>query len=181
MTGRIFYVRGPSGAGKDSLLDYVRERLGRQARVLFAHRYITRPPGGNENHISLSEAEFAARLRAGLFAFSWASHGFHYGIGIEIDLWTNAGFDVVVNGSREAYATLPQGREVLGVLITASTSTLRKRLLARGRESVEMIEARLARSHALEVATHAFAIANDGPLDEGGDALLDVLTSAPRA
>ncbi len=178
MTGRIFYVMGASGVGKDSLLGYVRGRVRSSDRILFAHRYITRPAGGNENHVALSEPEFTRRLQAGLFCFSWASHGFRYGIGIEIDFWTKAGFDVVINGSREAYAAARMERPVEGVLITASHDTLRDRLVARGRESERDVEARLARSATFAVPSDVRAISNDGPLEHAGNALLEVLRAS---
>lgn len=100
--GKLFYVIGPSDSGKDSLLRYARARLGPVSRVVFAHRYITRPVDVNgENHVALTKAEF------GLLAMHWRSHGHRYGIGREIDLWLAKGCQVVVNGSREY---LPQAR-----------------------------------------------------------------------
>lgn len=66
---------GPSGAGKDSVLGYLREQLPAGRPVIFAHRYITRPAdAGVENHVALSPAEFRLRREAGLLCFSWDSH-----------------------------------------------------------------------------------------------------------
>lgn len=74
--GALFYVVGASGSGKDSLLRYGRERLAGDPGVVFAHRYITRPVElHGENHVALAEPEFDARLKAGLFAMHWDSHG----------------------------------------------------------------------------------------------------------
>lgn len=145
---RLVYVMGPSGSGKDTLMNTVRAQLPPDAPVLFAHRYITRPAdAGGENHVALSRAEFDLRLRHDLFALHWESHGFAYGIGREIDLWLECGCTVVMNGSREA---LPQVirhyPEPLPVLINVPEAILRERLLARGRESSEAIEARLERA-----------------------------------
>ncbi len=57
MHGRLFYVVGASGAGKDSLIEYARNALGSRDAVVFAHRYITRPPTARgENHVALSAA-----------------------------------------------------------------------------------------------------------------------------
>ncbi len=96
--GQLFYVIGPSGSGKDTLMQYAREKLG-SAKCVFAHRYITRLPElVGENHIHLSEAEFAAKEKQGFFAMQWDSHGLRYGIGKEINLWLAQGFNVVVNG-----------------------------------------------------------------------------------
>ncbi|MFO0123294.1 MAG: phosphonate metabolism protein/1,5-bisphosphokinase (PRPP-forming) PhnN, partial [Inhella sp.] len=73
MNGRLIYVMGPSGSGKDSLLRQARDTLAQQpgglARVCFAHRDITRPVGMHaENQIALRAAEFPARCRAGVVA-----------------------------------------------------------------------------------------------------------------
>ncbi|OGB24807.1 MAG: hypothetical protein A3I66_02575 [Burkholderiales bacterium RIFCSPLOWO2_02_FULL_57_36] len=96
MTTSLIYVVGASGSGKDSLMDYGRERLADVSGVLFAHRYITRRAhAGGENHVSLSLQEFTARNKAGLFAMHWNSHGHEYGVGIEINQWLAKGITVV--------------------------------------------------------------------------------------
>ncbi len=68
----LVLVVGPSGAGKDSLLQTAREAFRCDPRIGFARRVITRPadPDG-ENHEPVSEAEFTARD----FALSWSAHG----------------------------------------------------------------------------------------------------------
>jgi ribose 1,5-bisphosphokinase len=118
MAGTLIYLIGPSGSGKDTLINLVRQQLGQECDVCFAHRYISRPASaGGENHVALTEGEFLARQRAGLFAMSWASHGCHYGIGIEINQWLAKGLTVVLNGSRgyldSALKDYPELRPVL--------------------------------------------------------------------
>lgn len=57
MTGKLIWLMGASGSGKDSLLTELRQR--EQTQLLVAHRYITRAASaGSENHIALSEQEF---------------------------------------------------------------------------------------------------------------------------
>ena len=88
MAGALVYVMGPSGAGKDSVLERARALLSADLPIAFAHRYITRPADvGGENHVALSRAEFALRRAHGLFAFHWHAHGNDYGIGQEIHAW----------------------------------------------------------------------------------------------
>ena len=107
MPGKLIWLVGPSGSGKDSLLAALRQR--EHPQLLVAHRYITRPhQAGCENHIALSEHEFFTRAERNLFALSWHANNNYYGVGVEIDLWLHAGFDVVANGSR---AHLAQARE----------------------------------------------------------------------
>jgi ribose 1,5-bisphosphokinase len=178
--GRLYYVMGPSGVGKDSVLGWVRAH-GVSHDVLCAHRYITRPAdAGGENHVALSEAEFVSRAHRGLFALTWRAHGLHYGIGREIEHWLERGVTVLVNGSRDAY---PQACErfpaLQPVVITASSETIAARLTARGRESDADIAARLARCDAYQAPRGALVIHNDGSLNDAGDMLLKAITQ-PR-
>ena len=142
MKGRLIYVVGPSGAGKDSLLHFAREHVAGTS-VVFAHRYITRETGHNENHIALTREEFTARSAQGLFALEWSSHELHYGIGIEIDAWLERGCTVVVNGSRAYLARALKRYQHLEVVhIHAAPHILAQRLSTRGRETAEQVAAR---------------------------------------
>lgn len=175
-SGRLFYVVGPSGSGKDSLLAYARSRLS-SSPIVFARRYITRTAHrGAENHSVLNEAEFLQHLRRGGFALHWSSHGYMYGIGTEIDQWLARGRDVVVNGSRE-YLAEARARypDLKLVWIEASPALLRTRLAARGREDDDSIERRLQRAAAFAPPPDALRIANEGSLHEAGNKLIDAL------
>jgi ribose 1,5-bisphosphokinase len=179
MKGRLFYIVGASGAGKDSLIRYARNKLGVHDAVVFAHRYITRAPdAGGENHVALSASEFTLRERNGLFALAWQSHGYHYGVGIEIDQWLERSLDVVVNGSR-GYLAVARARyaELSVVWINAKPQVLAARLQRRGRESGSQIIGRLARAArpAVSPPPDALQISNDGPLEQAGDRLVAML------
>ncbi|WP_322011452.1 phosphonate metabolism protein/1,5-bisphosphokinase (PRPP-forming) PhnN [Paraburkholderia sp. J12] len=177
MKTRLIYVMGPSGAGKDSLLGFARARLAAEG-VVFAHRYITRLESGGENHIALTEPEFEARSRSGLFALQWGSHALRYGVGVEIDQWLALGCTVVVNGSRayvgEALARYPQ---MALVHVEAVHSVLAARLASRGRETPAQIAERLARQAPFEVpaAASITRIDNSGRLEDAGEAFVEVV------
>jgi ribose 1,5-bisphosphokinase len=189
--GTLFYVIGPSGAGKDSLMTYAREQLAGQSPeqqpgrssgqkpVLFAHRYITRPmDAGGENHVCLTVSEFLTRQTLGLFALHWQSHQNHYGIGAEIITWMNAGANVVVNGSREYLPTASERfPEMKVILIEVSPDVLRHRLTERGRESPAEIETRIARSQQIAPVSHPnlIRLSNDAPLVESGGRFVALL------
>ena len=147
MAAKLIYVMGPSGAGKDSVIQYARSKLGAAHPVLFAHRYITRPLGEDiENYVALTENEFAQRKQGGLFAFDWEAYGLGYALGIEIRAWQDAGFSVVVDGSRAhfmRYASVLH--DAVPILITASVEALRARLIGRRREDSAAIKRRLER------------------------------------
>jgi ribose 1,5-bisphosphokinase len=176
MNGRLVYIVGPSGSGKDSVIDYARSHLPAGSNVVFAQRTITRPAtAGGEKHIAATVPEFGQLLEAGAFAMHWRANDLYYGIGREIFEHLDAGRTVVVSGSRQhlphARAAFPQ---LQVVLVTAAFETLKARLAARGREDAAGIERRLNRAAALELMAggDAFVIRNDGRLAEAGDKLL---------
>ncbi len=180
--GKLFYVIGPSGSGKDSLMRYARERLAGNPWAVFAHRYITRPVElQGENHVALTEREFDGRLAAGLFAMHWTSHGLRYGIGREINLWLAKGCHVVMNGSREY---LDEARrcypELIAVLVTVSPAVLEARLRERGRETDEQINRRLDRAkHFPQAGGRVEVIENNAALHEAGERFLALLENVP--
>lgn len=161
---RLIWLTGASGSGKDSLLGALRESL--PANLVIAHRYITRAAdAGGENHVALSEPEFARRAAAGLFTLSWQAHGYHYGIGIEVEAWLARGQNVLVNGSR---LHLPQaqqrfGGQLLPLCLQVSPEVLEARLRRRGRESEAEIRQRLARAAQPQPAG-VLLLNNDGAL-----------------
>ncbi|MFC4525510.1 phosphonate metabolism protein/1,5-bisphosphokinase (PRPP-forming) PhnN [Dyella halodurans] len=175
--GRLYYVMGPSGADKDSVLGWVRDN-GPSHAVVCAHRYITRPAhGGGELHVALSAEEFERRERRGLFALTWQAHGLRCGLGKEIEHWLRQGVNVLVNGSREAFP-LARARfnDMVPVLITASRESIARRLMARGGETPEQIEERLARHDNYVAPGDALTIVNEGCLPEAGAALLSAVS-----
>jgi ribose 1,5-bisphosphokinase len=179
--GRLIYLVGASGAGKDSVLARMRTLLQPTDRIIVAHRYITRAAdAGGENHVALSPPEFLQRRDAGCFALHWQSHGLHYGIGREVELWLALGMRVVVNGSRAHVGRLAEycpSAEV--VEIAASEPVIRHRLRARGRESEAAIEARLARNRALADCSAALRIVNESCVDDAAWALLAWVRGVP--
>ncbi|MFK3817704.1 phosphonate metabolism protein/1,5-bisphosphokinase (PRPP-forming) PhnN [Pseudomonas sp. NPDC089407] len=153
-TGRLIFLIGPSGSGKDSLIDASREQLA-AAGVEIARRVITRSAEakGEAAH-GVSAEQFATLLAQGAFAMHWQANGLDYGIPLQVDQWLQAGRAVLVNGSR---AYLAQARRryphLLAVLVEVRPEVLRQRLLARGRESAEEVEQRLARNAGLQTTT----------------------------
>jgi ribose 1,5-bisphosphokinase len=177
-SGRLVYLMGASGSGKDSVLNHARARLDGRYDVLIAHRYVTRPTQlGHENYVSLSAGEHDLRRDRGLFLMDWSAHGIRYAVGIEVSIWLSHGMVVVMNGSRAhlpAAAACQPG--MLPILIDVPFACLRQRLLARGRESAAEIDARLERAGALTVTHPALVrIDNTGPLELAGDRLSEIL------
>jgi len=144
--GLFMFVVGPSGAGKDSLIDGARAVLDPN-HYCFARRTITRPAEAvGEDHEACSTEEFNARVAAGQFLASWHAHGLSYGLPVSLLDNIFAGQHVIANGSRNLVAELAAKIPSFVLIeITASAGILAQRLAARGRESQEDIAKRLNR------------------------------------
>lgn len=181
MTTDLIYIMGPGGAGKDTLLNELRCHGQVEPPIVIAHRYVTRDAeAGGEHPIHLPLPAFRERERLGCFALSWSRAGIHYGIGREIDVWLAEGINVVVNGSRAALsqASARYGERLHPVLLQLPPATQRARLLARGREDTEAVNARIARDQALHIPSHPRLTTLDAtlPPDTMAARLVDQLT-----
>ncbi|MGL4324477.1 MAG: phosphonate metabolism protein/1,5-bisphosphokinase (PRPP-forming) PhnN [Beijerinckiaceae bacterium] len=168
--GILFIVVGPSGAGKDTLMDGARQHLAHDQRFHFARRTITRSvDAGGENHQASSETEFLARKKAGEFLVTWQAHGLSYGLPATVGDMLSQGQHVIANGSRAALAELQRLVPRMVVLrIIAPLDILAQRLLARGRENSNDVNARLARADmGVNAAFECIDVINDGSAEEG--------------
>jgi ribose 1,5-bisphosphokinase len=179
MNQRLVYVIGPSGAGKDTVLHELRLLWPWSDSAHWARRTITRPTRvGDEQHESVDPNTFDILRRNGAFAMHWTANALSYGIrhrelaALQLGRW------VFVNGSR---AWLPQllrrWPRATVVYIGARPDILADRLIARGRESVEAVTARLARQTPLSLPRDAIEIDNSGELAEAVAALERALRS----
>ncbi|OYU19198.1 MAG: phosphonate metabolism protein/1,5-bisphosphokinase (PRPP-forming) PhnN [Rhodobacteraceae bacterium PARR1] len=167
MTGAVFAVVGPSGAGKDTLIAAARQT---RPDLVIVRRVITRPESaGGEDFYGVSEAEFEARRARGEFALHWRAHGLRYGIPqAQVDL-RDEGHPVVFNGSRAALERAVEVMPGLRVIrVCAPSAVLMERLLARGRESREEIAERIQRaSYDIPAGLPVVDVRNDGSLADG--------------
>ncbi|GAB4352249.1 MAG: phosphonate metabolism protein/1,5-bisphosphokinase (PRPP-forming) PhnN [Kiloniellaceae bacterium] len=182
-TGRLILVVGPSGAGKDSLIEGARAALAGHPQFVFARRIITRPSDpGSEDHATLSEAEFERQRAAGAFFLSWDAHGLSYALPGSIADDLAAGRTVIANVSR-AVIDVARGKHAATtvVVVTAPPAVLARRLAARGREDAADIEARLARAAAPPSGPGVVTIVNDSTLDSAVARFLAVLKAPAEA
>ena len=159
MAGDLFVVVAPSGAGKTSL---VHRLLGVETGIRLSVSHTTRAPregevDGREYHF-VSRSAFEAMIAAGDFLEHANVYGNYYGTSrkwIESEL---AGeHDVLLEidwqGAMQLRKLFPR---LVGIFILPpSIGELRRRLTARGKDSAEVIERRMASareeiSHVLE-------------------------------
>jgi guanylate kinase len=159
MAGDLFVVVAPSGAGKTSLVNRL---LGVETGIRLSVSHTTRAPregevDGREYHFVSREA-FEAMIAAGDFLEHANVYGNYYGTSrrwIEAEL---AGeHDVLLEidwqGAMQLRKLFPR---LVGIFILPpSLAELRRRLTARGKDSAEVIERRMASareeiSHVLE-------------------------------
>lgn len=169
----LILIVGPSGAGKDTLINRVRDMVGEHGAFRFVRRVITRPGDlGEEDHESATVQAFELREQAGDFALSWRAHGLHYGIPADICFDLAKGRVVVANVSRAVVAEAAAQFPVGVVEITARPELLEERLQQRGREDAEDVARRLSRAIEVPVPVQRVEVTNDGSPEEGGRKLL---------
>ncbi|MBK1781939.1 phosphonate metabolism protein/1,5-bisphosphokinase (PRPP-forming) PhnN [Advenella sp. WQ 585] len=150
MAGKLVYMVGPSGSGKDSLLQALENGLPDDCIIM--KRVITRPensPGEVADSVSMQVFE---QIEAeGGFSMSWRANGLAYGIPKDLDRHLAEGKTVLVNGSRSYCTHVSQlYPDVIIVLVAVKPELLRQRLVNRGRESLQEITLRLERNSCFE-------------------------------
>jgi ribose 1,5-bisphosphokinase len=176
--GVMIAVVGPSGAGKDSLLNFARARYRDDPDIGFVQRLVTRPAdGATEDHVPITPEEFHTKESQGAFAVSWGAHGLRYGIPIETVAEVAAGRILLANGSRAALDRFHAAYPDLAVLeITARPEVIAARLAGRGRESAQEIEKRLARDAGdWRPDCRHIRIDNSGALDDAASRLFEAI------
>lgn len=164
-SGRLIAVVGPSGVGKDSVMDGLRAAC---QGLRIVRRTITRAPGlGGEDYEAVSDAQFADMVQNQAFCVHWPAHDLHYGIPADVLTDTQNGLSCIANFSRSALLQANQVFDDLVVLnLTADPDTLALRLAGRGRESAEDIAKRLKQAgKPLPDGLNIVTIANDGALE----------------
>ena len=176
MKGRLIAVVGPSGVGKDSVMEGMVRAC---PDLMLVQRVITREAGaGGEDFEHVSEAEFQDRVHDGAFALHWQAHGLFYGVPREITAALSSGTSLLVNLSR---AVLPEAQMLFPgfcvLHLTAPREVLAQRLADRGRESADVIDLRLERAgfELPEGLRQVIEIANTGMIDETVEQALSAL------
>ncbi len=180
MSGNLFIVSAPSGAGKSSLVTALLEK---DPAIRLSVSYTTRPPRPGEvdgvHYHFIGMAAFQERLGRGEFLESAEVYGNYYGTSqpwIEAEM--ASGRDILLEidwqGAAQVRRLMPEAVSIF--ILPPSLEALRFRLEGRGTDSAEVIAKRMAAarediSHALEFD---YLVVND----EFDVALADLLAIA---
>jgi len=148
--GLAFIVSGPSGAGKNSVIDRVLEEV---PRLVYSISCTTRPRRDHEidgeDYVFIEHDEFVRRVEEGEFV-EYVTYLDHlYGTSkSQIDRMIKGGNDVILNidveGARRVRRSgLGRADAVFVFLVPSSLAKLRDRLAQRGTETEEQITDRL--------------------------------------
>ena len=149
--GILFVISAPSGAGKTTLVDALRQT----PNFVYSVSCTTRAPRGGEiegeDYQFLSDADFRGRVKAGDFLEHAQVHGDFYGT-LRKPVVTNLknGVDVLIDIDTQGAAAIrncddPFVRQALTdvFIMPPDLEELRRRLMKRGTETAQQIDSRL--------------------------------------
>ena len=178
--GHVFVITGPSGVGKGTLIRGLLERVpGLELSVSAT----TRPPRPGErdgvDYHFLGGEEFDRRVANGEFVEHARYSGHKYGTlrsELERRMAEAAGLvlEIEVQGARQIRAAMPETVQVF--IAPPSVEALRARLVGRGTDAPEDVEARLATAlEELEAEREfAYVVVNDR-LEQATEELADIV------
>jgi ribose 1,5-bisphosphokinase len=176
MVGGFVLVVGPSGAGKDTLLQLARQELAAYPQFVFPRRLVTRSSSVWEEHDSIDHADFEQGVVDGEFTLAWRAHGHGYAIPGSCLGEAADGRIIICNVSRTVVgAARKELPNVSVVEITAPREVLAARLVGRGRRDDADLGARLERSRAIPPLEVDLTIVNDQAPHEGARLLINFL------
>ena len=149
--GILFVISAPSGAGKTTLVDALRQTSEFVYSVSCTTRAARAGEVGGEDYRFLSNEEFNTRAKAGEFLEHATVHGHHYGTLLKpiVENLMN-GIDVLIDIDIQGAANIRRHkdefvRQALAdvFIMPPDLDELRRRLTKRGTETAQQIESRL--------------------------------------
>ena len=152
MLAKLIIFSAPSGSGKSTIINYL---LGQNLNLAFSCSATSRPPRGTEQHgveyFFLSPEEFRTRIANDEFLeYEEVYKDRYYGtLKSQVEAQLAAGQNVVLDVDVVGGCNIKKfyGDRALSVFIQPpSVEELRKRLVGRGTDAPEVIEARVAKA-----------------------------------
>ena len=168
MTGNLFIISAPSGAGKSSL---VSAALAEDLRLALSVSFTTRPPRAGEvngrGYHFVDRETFDSMLARGEFLESAEVHGNRYGTSKKWIAEARAkGLDILLEidwqGARQVRKAFPDAVSIFILPPPPVLQELERRLRGRGQDTEEAIQRRLraAREEISHVAEFDYVIIN---------------------
>lgn len=182
MNGFLIVLSGPSGAGKNSVMNAVFPTI---PNLKYSISVTTRPPRAGEvdevNYFFRSEQEFDQMLRDGLLLESASFVGYRYGtpksfVYDQIRAGNAVIMDIDIQGAAQIREQMPEA--VFVFLLPPTPEELSRRLKRRGSDSDEVIQRRLAKSQeeVKHIVDYDYFIVNDD-LGQAAERLRQIILS----
>jgi ribose 1,5-bisphosphokinase len=175
--GRLVLVVGPSGAGKDSVIRYAKEKLAGNPRFVFPRRIITRTADpAHEDHDTVDAQCFDTLVQKDAFALWWTAHGLKYGVSKSVETELKHRKTAVLNVSRSIVADAAERyANTLIAEIWATPAILAERLAARARKGEDIAQRVERATKTLPPAIKAYRIVNEASLENAGEEFCGLL------
>lgn len=180
--GFLIVLSGPSGAGKNSVMNAVFPTI---PNLKYSVSVTTRPPRVGEvhavNYFFVSEEEFDKMLAADLLLESATFVGYRYGtpkkyVYEQMEAGNAVIMDIDIQGAAQIKRKMPEA--VLVFLLPPTPEELSRRLRLRGSDSEEVIKRRLAKSReeVKHIVDYDYFIINDD-LNKAAEQLRQIILS----
>ena len=167
MSGNLFVISAPSGAGKSTIIKALKERI---EGLGYSISHTSRKPRGSENdgidYHFLQKETFRSMINAGAFV-EWAQvYDDLYGTSFSsLDEQTASGLDVLLDLDTQGGKNIKKHfkKSVLIYVLPPSLDVLEKRLMARGTDDETVIKSRMEKtsSEIKQCVWYDYIIVND--------------------
>lgn len=150
MSGKLFVISAPSGAGKTTLVRHTLERFQESHVISRVVTYTTKAPREGEavqgvDYYYISQADFEKKISENFFIEWSCAYGHYYGSPRSIVTHMSEGRSCVLIVDRAGASRIKEQvpEAILIWIYTSSLEVLKQRLIKRGGETPEQVARRL--------------------------------------
>ncbi len=178
---QVFLFSGPSGVGKDTVLELVRQRYPDLKFSISTTTRQRRSPADDAKYTFISNEAFEQGIKEGAFLEYAQYCESYYGTpAAPIETWNGEGFDVIVEcevqGALKIMEVMPQVISIF--ILPPSIKELRRRLEKRQTDAPEKIEKRVATAiEEIKQAVHYKYIVTNDVLEDTVDRICGIIAT----